>query len=121
MATVTATATSGGYRAKMGNVWRTSFTIAMTGTYTTSGDTMSLAGISPIGDGRPPLSVDVQGKNGFIYRYIGGTTSANGKVMIFTNSAGGGDSPLTEHSNAALVAGVTSDTIKCVAFWGKET
>lgn len=119
MATFTVSAAAlPGYRWKEGNVWKSSFTVAGTGTYTSGGDTLDLSVVQATGIGRPPLDVKIEGTGTFLYRYVSSTTAANGKITVWTNSAGGADSPLAEHSAAALAAGVTSDTIKGIATWG---
>ena len=59
MATLTVSAS--GPARKAGGVIITNFTIAATGTYTTSGDTLDLSGISPATDHRAPSDVRVRG------------------------------------------------------------
>lgn len=117
----TYTVTPGSPAAKGGNIWNRAFTFVVTGTYTTSGDTLDLSAVSPIGDGRPPIEVRISGTGttaGVELRYEKGTTAANGKVWIYTNSAGGSNSVMTEHTNAAVVAGVSDTTWRAVASFG---
>ena len=64
-----------------------------------------------------PIWVSIVGQAGFVYQYTYGTTIANGKFTVYTNTAGGANNALGEHTNASYVAGVSGDTIKfAVAF-----
>ena len=56
-----------------------------------------------------PLTVIIEGDNGFVYAYVNGTNPSNGKVKILTGAAA--QSALTELSNGAVPAGVTGDTL----------
>lgn len=89
-------------------------TITATGSYTTAGDTLSLAfGDLPVNS--PPVEVNIQSRpltgptNLFEYSYVFGTTAANGKMQIFTGAAA--QTALTELAAGALPAGVTADVI----------
>lgn len=97
-------------------------TIAATGSYTTAGDTLSLAfGDLPVNSA--PIDVIIQSRpttgptNMFEYNYVFGTTPANGKMQIFTGAAA--QTALTELSAGALPAGVTSDIIGFTATFQK--
>lgn len=85
-------------------------TLAFSGTYPTGGEAIDLKPV--LGKTKDPLFMDINGKAGFQYAW----DRVAGKVMIFTNSAGGANAALTEHTNAAVVAGVTGDTIDFIAF-----
>lgn len=88
-------------------------TLVFSGTYPTGGEAFSLVGtVHSLGT---PLFFLAVGKAGFVYEY---DKSAN-KVMVFTNSAGGVNAALTEHSAVAYVAGVTGDTIDFIALYTK--
>jgi len=101
----------------MGDVYNVLGTIAISaspGTYPASGFTLPLN--DPlIKAGRPPLFVIVQGIAGYVYVYVNGTTSANGKLLILTGAAA--QSALTEFTAGAVPAGVSGDTIKFWAIW----
>ena len=60
---------------------------------------------------QPPSDVWIRGIGGFIYVYVPGTDITLGKVMVFTEGTVATNAPLIEHSVAALVAGVSGDTI----------
>lgn len=85
-------------------------TITASGSYTTGGDTLSLAGLMP-GSATVPTWAEIQGVNGFVYAYVAGTTQANGKVKVFVEATVATNTPLAEHTAVAYVAGVTGDTI----------
>lgn len=82
---------------------------ASPGTYPTGGFTLALN--DPlIKSSRLPIWVDIKGVNGFVYVYVPGTTTANGKLKILTGAAA--QSALTELSAGATPAGVSGDTIQ---------
>lgn len=93
-------------------------TIAFTGNYTTGGDTLSLAS-AKVPSSEAPIDVDINGKAGFVYQFDKGTTLANGKVLVFCNTAGAANAALGEHTAVALVAGVTGDTVRFRALFKK--
>ena len=98
---------------KTGRVIRAYGTIAIGAdplTYAAGGLITDFTGKVP--SSKVPLRVKLEGKSGFIYNYVPGTTIANGKVMVWANTAGGADAALGEHSTAAVVAGVSGDTIR---------
>lgn len=118
MATVTVSAA--GPSRKVGGLFRREFTFVVTGTYTTSGDTLDLSAISPASAGKPPVEVRIKGYGttaGLLVVPEIGLTSALCKIWIYTNSAGGSNSVLTEHTNAAVVAGVSDTTWRGTAEW----
>lgn len=86
-------------------------TVAASGSYTTSGDTLSLAGCP--GAFKPPVRVELQSKNGYGLFFTPGSTIANGLVFITTGSN-------TELSSGAYPAGLTDDTIYITAHFVKE-
>lgn len=77
-------------------------------TYPTGGYVVSLAK-SDIKSQRLPRKVEIQGTSGYVYRFIPGTTNANGKIMVYTGAAA--QSALTELSAGATPAGVSGDVI----------
>src|SRR5262245_54776800 len=85
--------------------------LVASGNYASGGDPVDFALISPTR--KQPFTVNIKGKAGFIYAY----DLANKKVMVWTNSAGGVNLSLTEHTAVALVAGVTGDTIEFEAYF----
>jgi len=85
-------------------------TITASGSYSTGGDTLNLQGLG-IKSSQLPFLVQISGQNGFIYQWVAGTTQANGKMKVFVATTGGTNLPLSEHTAAAYVAGVTGDTI----------
>ncbi len=91
-------------------------TLVASGSYATGGDTVDFTQLGSIYRAKDPLFVDIQGKAGFIYQY----DITNKKVLVYTNTAGGANNPLGEHTAAAYVAGVTGDTIRVrMVFAGK--
>ena len=95
---------------------KASCTLTFSGTYPTGGEVVDFAAILGIGS-RQPDTIDINGKAGFIYSYDG----ANKKVMVFTNSAGGANAALTEHTNIGYVGGVSGDTVIADAAWNGLT
>lgn len=85
-------------------------------TYSTGGNTLSFAGSCQWAD-NPPVEVKMWSAatsgptNLYIYSYVPGTTSANGKAQIFTGAAA--QTALTELSAGAVPSGVSGDTIAC--------
>jgi hypothetical protein len=100
-------------------------TITPTGTYPTTGDTLSFAGLDQIKSGQVPTYVRIWSArptssaqtNLFVYNYVPGTTQANGKMQVFTGAAA--QTALTEFSTASYPAGVTADTIQFEAVFSK--
>lgn len=86
-------------------------TIALSGSYTTGGDTLSLVGCP--GVSKPPLRAICQSKNGYGVFFTPGTTVANGTLFITTGSN-------TELSSGAYPAGLTDDTINIDVYFIKE-
>ena len=94
---------------KMGRVIRAYGTLAIGAsplTYPTGGVVLDLS--SKVPSTKTPLNVTIEGIGAYDYRYIPGTTSANGKVLA-RDGAG------AEHAAAAVAAGVSGDTIRFVA------
>lgn len=108
---------SGIKKESLGRVKEIVFPIVFSGTYASGGDTLDLTDVAKAYgmSTRVPYDVQIRGKAGFLYQFEAGTTPANCKIHVFTNSAGGVNAALTEHSNATVVAGVTGDTIVAVA------
>lgn len=95
----------------LGRLTRVGGTITLTGDYVAGGvptDLLAASGPPRTHGAKQPIEpVRAEGSAGFIYRYVVSTK----KLMVFTNSAGGVNGAMTEHSAVALVAGVTGDTI----------
>ena|SRR5689334_17793903 len=106
---------------KEGPMFKASGTVAIGASplnYATGGIVMSL--VDPlIKAQRPPKSVIVTGKAGYIYRYVPGTTLANGLLMIFAQTASASeDDPLGQLANGvAIPAACSGDTITFEARW----
>lgn len=96
-------------------------TISFSGSYSTGGDTFDLTaslvdarpGFTGMQTNKQPEYVDIAGKAGFVYTY----DMANKKIMVYTNTAGGANNALGEHTAAAYAAGVTGDTVKFYAIF----
>lgn len=102
-----------------GSIVRAYGTATVSGTYTTGGDTFSLAhGKLPFS--KPPLFLRAVGIAGFVYQFVKGSTLVNGLMKIFCNTAGGSNAALGEHTAASVVAGVTGDTIRWEAAFVRE-
>lgn len=93
-------------------------TVAFTNNYATGGETLDLSGKGAVS--RPPIEGQIEGIAGFKYEWAVGTTLANGKVLIRTNDAGGANAAMAQHTAAAVVAGVTGDTIRAHFIFSKE-
>lgn len=87
------------------------------GTYAAGGLTLDLSNLF-VGSflNTVPVEVFIQGQGGFLYRYVAGTTLANGKVEVFCETTVATNAPLLEHTTTTTVAGVAADTITFVAF-----
>lgn len=91
------------------------------GDYSTAGNTLDLSGLG-VPSGVVPY-VRIWSKltpgaaNLFIYSFAPGTTTANGKMQVFTGAAA--QTALTELSAGAMPAGVTGDTIAFEAIFQK--
>ena len=79
-------------------------------TYAPGGPVMDLTGVGILSS-RIPEWAHIKGAAGFLYRYIKGATNKLGTVMIFAEGAVSANAPLLEHTTAAIVAGVSGDTI----------
>ncbi len=93
--------------------------IAASGSYSTGGDTLDLS-TAALQSLSPPIggAVEVEGDAGFDYRWVSGTTLANGKVKIFqTGAALSG--PLAELAAGAYPAAITGDAIAFKAVFKK--
>lgn len=90
------------------------FTIVASGNYAAGGEALALKTLAALQDA--PIHVNITGKAGFQYVY----DYAADKMMVFTNSAGGANGALTEHTAVAYVAGITGDTIKGYAVFLKR-
>lgn len=94
-------------------------TISVNGdNYKTGGIALSFA-LPLVKAQRAPKRVDIQGIAGYIYRYVPGTTVADGKLMIFAQTnAAAEDAPLGELTNGnAIPAAVQADTISFKGEW----
>lgn len=102
-------------RNKLGQGLRCEVQITASGNYVSGGDALSLASLCGYTN-RLPTFVNIVGKAGFVYSWAGNgpesnRTSANQKMLVFVNTAGGVNTALGEHTAIAYVAGVTGDTI----------
>ena len=86
-------------------------TLVFSNNYAAGGEILDLTNKDLSGIRNPPIFGTIRGRAGFVYSLVPGTTLANGKVMIHCNTAGGANAALGEHTAAAVVAGVTGDTI----------
>lgn len=93
--------------------WEVIGTIALSGTYPALGEPWSLQSLPRMFTGRKPDSVVVTGKAGFVYQY----DIANEKLIVYSNTAGGANAPLGEHTAATYAAGVSGDVISFTARW----
>jgi hypothetical protein len=84
-------------------------------TYAPGGPVSSFSGL--VQSSLPPIWVRVGGMAGFIYKFIKGTTIASGTLMIFTEGTVAANAPLTEHTTAPIVAGVSGDTVDFYAIF----
>lgn len=100
-------------RAKENRTFNMTATVTLSGTYPTNGEPIDLAGYMPLASARQPDKVSVDGKAGFVYQY----DPTNKKLLVYTNTAGGANAALGEHTNATYVAGVSGDTISLQAEW----
>lgn len=87
-------------------------TITPSGDYETGGNALDLSKVAGLTNRQPDV-VLVGGIAGFIYQY----DKANKKLLVYTNTAGGENNALGEHTAATYVAGVSGDTINFVALW----
>lgn len=112
-ATVTPTVTDQWFDGKRMHVIGT---MAITGgtDYVNNGLACSFAGLVK-GSSRPPEWVSIKGIAGFLYAFNVGTTQANGLFLIFVNNTGGTNAAFPQHTVAAVVSGVTGDTISFYA------
>lgn len=88
-------------------------------TYATGGLTISFAGLAGLESSSIPLQVTFFVKsaptNLFVYKYVFGTTQANGLIQIFTGAAA--QTALTELSNGTALTSPAADTIGFVAYF----
>jgi hypothetical protein len=101
---------------RSGNAIRVYGKIVATGNYVTGGDTLSFAGLDAIKSNSIPVLVSIssQSSGGFEYRFVPGTTMANGKMQSFgqqPTSATTGVIAMSEVAAGAYPAGVTGDVI----------
>lgn len=80
------------------------------GDYVAGGLPLSFAGLVP--SEQPPVHVDIYGIAGFEYKFVKGSSPANGKIMARVNDAGGTNAAMAQHSAVAVVSGITGDTIR---------
>lgn len=56
-------------------------TIAFSGNYTTGGDTINFAAVD-VRSSRPPTFISIPPVAGYIFEYVPGTSSADGKILV---------------------------------------
>lgn len=100
-------------RGRAGRSFKVMGTLALSGTYPTGGEPLDFYPYFPFASARQPDKVNVDGKAGFIYQY----DPVNKKLLTYTNTAGGANAALGEHTAATYVAGVSGDSITFSAEW----
>lgn len=85
-------------------------------TYAAGGPVLNFNGVGIL-SGLPPVRTDVSGRGGFIYKFLKGTTIANGTLAVFAEGTVAANAPLVEHTTAAIAAGVSGDTIDFYAIF----
>lgn len=95
--------------------WRVMGTLVLSGTYPTGGEPVDLKPLPRMFSSKKPDVVDVNGKAGFSYQY----DLLNEKLFVYSNTAGGANAPLGEHTAATYAAGVSGDVITFDAIWGR--
>jgi hypothetical protein len=113
----TATIASAKHLSKDASLEVISFPLVFSGSYVNNGDTLDLSALPFLGLARVPLEVRIKSLAGYVYFYDQGTTAANGKVRVHVNTSAGANLPLPQHTVAAYNAGVTGDTVTCVAYF----
>lgn len=107
-ATVTTQWTDGRYIHAIGTIAIS----AAADVYVTGGLTLSFAG--KVQSSRSPIYVIIQGGTTAVgmagYTFLAGTTIANGKILVFIEATVATNTPLAEHTAAAVAAGVSGDT-----------
>lgn len=103
------TVTDQWFDTKRQNVVGTLAISASPATYAPGGIVCNFLGKIP--SNRIPSFVQINGISGFTYAYVPGTDASNGLVKVFVETAVGTNTPLSEHTTAAIVAGVSGDTI----------
>lgn len=87
------------------------------GNYATNGIVCSFAGLVK-GNSQAPKYCNINGVAGFQYRFTPGTDASNGLFLIYVEATVSTNTPLAQHSVAAIVSGVTGDTISFYAVFG---
>lgn len=91
-------------------------TLTPSGSYAAGGDAFDfVSGLVGVTTNKQPSIVLIEGKAGFAFSY----DYANKKVLVFTNTAGGANNALGEHTAAAYAAGVTGDAIRFYAIFAR--
>lgn len=112
VATATATVTRQWTDGRMIHAIGTIAVSAAADTYATGGLAVSFAG--KVQSSKPPLTCAVYGGKTAVgcalYKYVKGTTIANGVLQIFIEATVGTNTVLAEHTAAAVAAGVSNDT-----------
>ena len=88
-------------------------TVTLSGTYPALGEPLDLSSYMPLASARQPDKVSVDGKAGFVYQY----DPVNKKLLVYTNTAGGANAALGEHTAITYVVGVSGDSISLKAEW----
>jgi len=109
-AVATPTVTQQWFDGKRTHVIGTIAVSASPATYATGGIVCDFTGLVK-GNNSAPQFMQVLGQAGFIYRFVAGATVSAGKFMIFVENTVGTNSPLAQHTVAAIGSGVSGDTI----------
>lgn len=87
--------------------------ITASGSYTAGGDVLSIQSLSKTSKKKPVAAwMVIEGYGNLFYYDI-----TQEKIRIFTNTAGGVNGELTEHTAAALAAGITGGIITLYAIF----
>lgn len=98
----------------LGDILMVRGVFVFSGTYPTGGE--SLAALTLLVKSTlKAIDMFVHGKAGFVYTY----DEAANKVQVFTNTAGGVNAALGEHTAAAYVGGVSGDVVTFVGLFKK--
>lgn len=93
--------------------------LTFSSTYATGGDAFDFQSGPTVSVGtavktsKQPSIVLIEGKAGFVFQY----DYAAKKILAYSNTAGGANAALGEHTAAAYAAGITGDSVKFYAIY----